>query len=352
MTLESEEEEYVSWPDAKGYDGCEEFMGWKNKDWRKNKEWKDKDWEDNAVDNDNDNEDDVVVDDDNNVDDDGGDDNKNKDGWRGNHGHHEHHKHHSKNGSSRDSAIDDDNKNENDVVDDDNNVDDDGGDENKNNDGWRGHHEHHKSHKHRSKYGSSRGRKSRCSGKPLPLSRVCARHECPKFERLNISGCGFEARKVLSANWTVTPIDTTNITLGYRKAFFRLFKYIRGGNDQEVKIAMTAPVINKWFLDDNYQVVGGEMAFFIPSAFQVNPPIPTGDEVKVDIWDDALTYDRAFGGRRNDPELYTKEFTTLFKALAKEEIAPFTKMVITAGYTRPGWGRQRNEVIYVDSNSM
>merc|ERR1719397_1213609 len=102
-------------------------------------------------------------------------------------------------------------------------------------------------------------------------------------------------------------------------------------------------------MDDDYEVVGAEMAFYIPSAFQANPPAPTDDQVRVENWDDAITYDRAFGGNREDEEIYVKQFKMLYKALAKEGITPYSQMSITAGYTRPGWGRQRKEVMLVDS---
>ena len=189
--------------------------------------------------------------------------------------------------------------------------------------------------------------------KPKPLREICAKYECPPMEKVDVSGCGFEARKVLSANWTVTSLDiTSDMRSGRKDAFWRLFKYISGANDQGAKIAMTVPVITKWYMDDDYEVVGAEMAFYIPSAFQANPPAPTDDQVRVENWGDAITYDRAYGGNSKNPEIYKKEFKKLYAALAKEGITPYTKMSITAGYTRPGWGRQRREMMLVDNSSM
>jgi len=293
---DEEEEDNFSWEEAKGYDECEEFMWWKRKDWGK-KDWKDEDLADK------------------------------KEEWA-------------------DNVVDDD-----DVKDDDYEVDQykfDTGDRRRHH----GQHRSHGHHKHHSKHGHDGKKKSKGCPKPKPLSEICGERECPPIERLNISGCGFEARRVLSANWTVTFIDTSDIRRGRKEAFWRLFKYIQGANDRGAKIAMTVPVINKWFLDDNYQVEGAQMAFYIPSAFQANPPTPTDDQVTVETWGDAITYDRAFGGDRDEREYYKKEFMMLWKALKKEKITPYPKMSITAGYTRPGWGRQRKEVMLVDSESM
>ncbi|XP_063693049.1 uncharacterized protein LOC134824952 [Bolinopsis microptera] len=201
-------------------------------------------------------------------------------------------------------------------------------------------------------HGKSGKKRGNCKSKPKPLDQICAEIECPVIEKLNISGCGFEARKVLSANWIVTPFDTSDMRTGYQNAFWRLFKYISGANEQGAKIAMTAPVITQWILDEEYELEGAVMAFYIPSAFQANPPAPTDPLVHVAMWTDAIIYDRAFGGTHDDPEYYKRQFTSLWRALAKENITPYTKMSVTAGYTRPGWGRQRMEVMFVDAGSM
>jgi len=288
---DDDDEEYVSWEEAKGYDECEEFMWWRKKyGTGKEDDWADKkkQWHENSVQDDDVKEGDVVDE-------------------------------YKYDGSDR-----------------------------------RGHYKHRprRHHKHHGKGGYHGKKKGKGCPKPKPLHAICAEYECPPFEKLNTSGCGFEARKVLSANWVVTPIDVSDMRRGYKEAFWRLFKYINGANDQEARIDMTVPVINRWFLDDDYQVAGAQMAFYISSDFQDDPPTPTDSLVTVDRWEDAITYDRAFGGDRDDPEYYKKQFIYLWKALKKEGITAFPKMSITAGYTRPGWGRQRKEVMLVDNDSM
>jgi len=301
--IEDSEEgaEYVSWQEAKGYDDCEEFMWWRKKYGKTeskegDSEDKKKEWTGNARDEDDRKDDDYEVD---QYKPDSGD-------RRGHHGHHRHQRSHG----------------------------------------------HHKHHGHHSKHGYHGKKKSKGCSKPKPLSEICAEYECPSIERLNISGCGFEARRVLSAHWVVTLIDTSDMRKGYHEAFWRLFKYIQGANDQSARMTMAVPVINKWLLDDNYQIEGGQMAFYIPSTFQGHPPTPTNYLVNLEKWGDAVIYDRAFGGDRDDPEYYKKQFMALGKALAKVDIKPYPKMSITAGYTRPGRGRQRKEVMLLDDKSM
>ena len=66
----------------------------------------------------------------------------------------------------------------------------------------------------------------------------------------------------------------------FPKAFFRLFEYIDGDNEADLKIDMTAPV--------TYRVVAGEgpncesnytMAFYIPGQLQSGPPAPRNSAV-------------------------------------------------------------------------
>jgi len=267
---EAEEEDDITWDEAKGYGECEEFMWWKKGG---KEEWKEDDWADK------------------------------KKEWAAN------------------NEMDDEEDKDNDYE-----VD-------------------------QYKFGGNKKKGKSCP-KPKSLAEACKDNECPPFEKVDVSGCGFEARKILSANWVVTNLDVSDMKKGDHSAFWRLFKYISGANDQGAKIAMTVPVITKWYMDDDYEVLGAEMAFYIPSAFQANPPAPTDDQVRVENWDDAITYDRAFGGDREDEEIYVKQFKMLYKALAKEGITPYSQMSITAGYTRPGWGRQRKEVMLVDAGSM
>jgi len=281
-----EEEEYIPWEEAKGYDECEEFMWWRKKygkkDW-KEEDWADKrkEWLDNEVD-------------DNEV----------------------------KEGDTNDQYKFDGTYQR----------------------GKQGYHGKHGSH------GKRKG-KGNCPGKPKPLDQICKEYECPPAKKLNISGCGFEARKVFGAHWVVTPIDTSDMRSGYQAAFWRLFKYISGYNDQSQKMDMTVPVLNKWFLDEKYQVEGAQMAFYIPAEFQAAPPNATDTLVTVEKWEDAIVYDRAFGGDRSDPEYYKKQFMYLWRALKKEGLTAYPRMSITAGYTRPGWGRQRREVMLLDNGS-
>jgi len=187
--------------------------------------------------------------------------------------------------------------------------------------------------------------------KPKPIEEICGIDQCPMYQKVKSSGCGFEKRIILRANWTTTNVDLESPN-GYREAYFRLYGYRSGAkNDRGEVMDMAVPVIKKWWLDEDFNVLGATMSFYIPAAFQSDPPASTDDLVRVEEWDEAVTYTRAFGGNREDPE-HLKQFDLLKTALTKENLTPYPYMRMTAGFTRPGYGRQRREVILVDNDSM
>ena len=187
--------------------------------------------------------------------------------------------------------------------------------------------------------------------KPKPLEEICGPYECPMFKKVESSGCGFEERIILRANWTVTDIDLTS-PYGYREAYFRLHGYRSGAkNDRGLEMDMAVPVIKKWWMDKDGNILSATMSFYIPADVQSNPPASTDEQLRVEQWDEATIYIRAYGGDRNDPE-HLKQFDLLKTALAKQNLTPYPYMRMTAGFTRPGYGRQRREVILVDNASM
>lgn len=193
------------------------------------------------------------------------------------------------------------------------------------------------------------GGKDHVDCKPMPLDEICRRHECPKMEVLP-SGCGYEARKILGAKWVGTKMGVDDVEAETRAAFWRLFKYIGGDNDQDLKIEMTVPVITKWFwnsTDPTYALTGASMHFYLPAEVADNAPVPTGEGVSVEEWEDTVVYDRAFGGNERTDEVYTREFTYLAKAVVKDGKTIQSGVSVTAGYTRPHHGRQRSEVMFI-----
>ena len=188
--------------------------------------------------------------------------------------------------------------------------------------------------------------------KPKALKKICRERECARGLNMTIDspGCGYSERILYSGNWITTHIDLNDTEFGYREAYFRLGGYRSGKtNDRKQPVDMALPVIKKWYLDEKYNIISATMSFYIPAPYQKNPPASLDPEVEVEQWDDITIYSRAYGGNRDDPE-FMEQFDFLRDALAREEIVTYSGMMMTAGYTRPGYGKQRREVMLVGEN--
>ena len=186
---------------------------------------------------------------------------------------------------------------------------------------------------------------------PKPLDEICSKYDCPKYEVLPSKGCGYQARRLLSAHWLTTRYTVTKADsrTEYMKAFWRLFKYINGTNADQLKIDMTVPVINIYYMDQSYNITSAEMCFYLGDAYiDTASPAPTDPLVRVVKWEDMVVYDRAFGGHWADKNRWEREFRVLENVMKKADVMPNTHTAITAGYTRPGFGRQRNEAMYME----
>ena len=178
-------------------------------------------------------------------------------------------------------------------------------------------------------------------GEPKPLEVIASSLECFDFEPLP-SGEGYEARCIKGASWVGTAMVSGTIVEGtqrYSASFGRLFQYITGANARNQGISMTAPVISKQDQDGHKT-----MFFKVPGA--LDPPAPTEPTVFLEKWQDAVVYCRAFGGNDRSEERYRKELEKLAEAVRKDGKEVDTSVTLTAGFTRPGFGQQRQEVMY------
>ena len=127
------------------------------------------------------------------------------------------------------------------------------------------------------------------------------------------------------------------------QAFYRLFHYIDGGNEDAMKIPMTAPV--------NMRIVPGEgancnytMSFYIPSDLQGAPPQPTGEGVFIEEREEVKVVARRFGGFPTDLD-FSSEAAALYELAMEEGMIVKDVPLWTAVYDGPSVIiHRRNEV--------
>jgi len=145
--------------------------------------------------------------------------------------------------------------------------------------------------------------------------------------------------------WACTTKTTTEEDMeGNSGMFWKLFGYINGGNDQELKIKMTVPVSTETVKSGNE--VELEMCFFIGEQHQTNTPVPSNPDVVVKTVGRTI-YTRTIGGYMNK-FTWDKEAKELKEKLTDMGLNFDNSRYFTVGYDAPfKWWNRRNEVWYI-----
>merc|ERR1711976_954931 len=160
----------------------------------------------------------------------------------------------------------------------------------------------------------------------------CRGNDCPRFTVLE-QGEDYELRLYEEAMWVST--EALSIDGSDRpNLFMRLFNYIDGQNENNEKIAMTSPVLNKITPGSgpNCESVF-KQSFFVPYSRQEDAPEPSADNVYLDKIAPMKVYVKSFGGyATNDDRL--RNLYMLAESIGNP--AKFrTDYYMTAGYDNP-----------------
>merc|ERR1712098_422955 len=131
----------------------------------------------------------------------------------------------------------------------------------------------------------------------------------------------------------------------HSKAFRRLFNYIDGGNSENAKIPMTAPV--------SMMILPGEgpncesnftMSFLIPADMQKETPSPTDAFVYIEERPEMRFVTKKFSGFPSEID-WTRQASDLYALASAGGLSPRDVPLWTAGYSGPGViVNRRNEV--------
>ncbi|NXJ73709.1 HEBP2 protein, partial [Trogon melanurus] len=152
----------------------------------------------------------------------------------------------------------------------------------------------------------------------------------------------YELRQYETAKWVSTVIRGETQKEAMRQGFWKLFHYIQGKNEKEMRIDMTVPV--------TCLVKSGctdfKISFFVPFEHQDSPPQPTDSDVFIEERKAAAIFTRSFGGFAS-PEKYAEEAEVLARIL-RHRGQPFHEdFFYTAGYDSPfKLFNRHNEVWY------
>ena len=173
----------------------------------------------------------------------------------------------------------------------------------------------------------------------LTVSFMGSSIETPSYEVLRTINRKVEIRRYPSLVLAQTQMQAATYKESSSKGFRRVASYIFGGNEQEQKIAMTAPVI----MEMGEQT---ELSFVMPKQYAIESlPKPMNQQVHLMQKEARTLAVLRFGGYSDDQKI-EKKAKELKAVLVAEGIA-FDDKLIYMGYNAP-WdfiGR-RNEVAF------
>lgn len=181
----------------------------------------------------------------------------------------------------------------------------------------------------------------------------CHGLDCPEYKVIK-QGDGYETREYGGGKFVATTIETYAYAMASTVGFRRLFNYIEGENEDNVKIPMTAPVVTRVnassgpFCKSEFTV-----AFFVPFDFQDDTPVPTNKDVFVHEVPPFTAYVASSGGFVVDDWSIQKMAKKLTEAVDADGESYRTDVFFFAGYDPPfRLSGRHNEVWLVASDTQ
>ena len=161
--------------------------------------------------------------------------------------------------------------------------------------------------------------------------RFCGKIDCPSY-KIAACGNGYEKRCYGPLSWVTTAARELD-EKSFSPQFKRLFAYIRGANDKQEKIEMTAPVLNMMHYNITDHKTAQDMSFWLNIE---NPPKPTDPSVKLYNSKAGCAYVRSFGGYVMSRSYWMYyNLYQLTKAMRADKINHILGESVYAGYDSP-----------------
>lgn len=176
----------------------------------------------------------------------------------------------------------------------------------------------------------------------LVAAKLVASIEQPVYQVTKSLGSNAEIRTYAPTKWVGASMrgKVSDFNSDYRGAMFnKLFNYISGNNDAQMKIDMTAPVETYFRSVDSSEINMGSdvemsMKFYVPAAVQNNTPKPLGENMFLETNPSEVIAAIRFTGfpTVND---YMHKRDELIQLLGDEAANFDTVNFSTAGYDAP-----------------
>ncbi|XP_062429445.1 heme-binding protein 1-like [Rhea pennata] len=173
----------------------------------------------------------------------------------------------------------------------------------------------------------------------LPYATVARQDKCEE--------AAYEERQYPAGKWAYVtkgePMYEQSISMG----FMKLMRYICKENSIGCYLGMTVPVLNEIHLTKEGTELAREVltGFYLPGAFQQNPPVPTDPEIHITERAPLRVITRVFYGMTTE-ETILREISLFWELLGSTDTV-LRETYIVAVYENPSIPQRRNEIWFI-----
>ncbi|KAJ3613242.1 hypothetical protein NHX12_019492 [Muraenolepis orangiensis] len=163
--------------------------------------------------------------------------------------------------------------------------------------------------------------------------------------------CGellYEKRSYEKANWACVTVSEDTYEQSICYGFMRLMRYICKQNSAGDFLGMTLPIVTVIHTDESQSVISRDVtvAYYLPENHQAQPPMPTDNEIVIEVWPAAVMYTRPFTGPTNEGTII-RQITAMAEVLDTPAVYANNTFMV-ASYTNAAHANRENEIWFME----
>ncbi|NXE57582.1 HEBP1 protein, partial [Casuarius casuarius] len=157
----------------------------------------------------------------------------------------------------------------------------------------------------------------------------------------------YEERQYPAGKWACVTKGEPMYEQSISMSFMKLMRYICKENSVGCYLGMTVPVLNEIHLTKEGTELAREVltAFYLPGAFQQNPPVPMDPEIHITERAPLRVITRVFYGMTTE-ETILREINLFWELLGSTDTV-LQETYIVAAYENPSIPQRRNEIWFI-----
>nr|XP_025974298.1 heme-binding protein 1-like [Dromaius novaehollandiae] len=157
----------------------------------------------------------------------------------------------------------------------------------------------------------------------------------------------YEERQYPAGKWACVTKGEPMYEQSISMSFMKLMRYICKENSVGCYLGMTIPVLNEIHLTKEGTELAREVltAFYLPGAFQQNPPVPMDPEIHITERAPLRVITRVFYGMTTE-ETILREISLFWELLGSTDTV-LQETYIVAAYENPSIPQRRNEIWFI-----